>query len=135
MGVLLDVASFGMQRSQGKIARGEAEVAAKAEEAAGVSLEADRKERLAQALASQNAAAGASGIAAFEGSPLSVMSEDIRRESQATGRDEFQTKLRSMTLRAQGKIAERQAKTAANIGLITAVEDRAAKAMSQGGGS
>lgn len=124
-----------MQRSQGKIARGEAEVAAKAEEAAGVSREADRKERLAQALASQNAAAGASGIAAFEGSPLSVMGEDIRKESQATGRDEFQTKLRSMTLRAQGKIAERQAKTAANIGLITAVEDRAAKAMTQGGGS
>lgn len=124
-----------MQRSQGKIARGEAEVAAKAEEAAGVSREADRKERLAQALASQNAAAGAGGIAAFEGSPLSVMNEDIRKESQATGRDEFQTKLRSMTLRAQGKIAERQAKTAANIGLITAVEDRAAKAMTQGGGS
>lgn len=135
MGVLLDVASFGMQRSQGKIARGEAEVAAKAEEAAGVSREADRKDRLAQALASQNAAAGAGGIAAFEGSPLSVMNEDIRKESQATGRDEFQTKLRSMTLRAQGKIAERQAKTAANIGLITAVEDRAAKAMTQGGGS
>ena len=124
-----------MQRSQGKIARGEAEVAAKAEEAAGVSREADRKDRLAQALASQNAAAGAGGIAAFEGSPLSVMNEDIRKESQATGRDEFQTKLRSMTLRAQGKIAERQAKTAANIGLITAVEDRAAKAMTQGGGS
>lgn len=130
----MDVASFGLTRAQGKIARGEAEVAAKAEEAAGVSREADRKERLAEALASQNAAAGAGGIAAFEGSPLSVMKEDIRRESKATGRDVFQTKLRAMTLRAQGKIAERQAKTAANIGLITSIEDKAAKAAKAGGG-
>lgn len=124
MGIIADVASFGLTRAQGAIARGEAEVAAKSEEAAGVSREADRKERLAQALASQNAAAGAGGIAAFEGSPLTVMKEDIRRESEATGRDIFQTKLRAMTLRAQGKIAERQAKTAANIGLITAGEKR-----------
>ena len=132
MGIIADVASFGLQRSQGSIARGESEVAAQAEEAAGVSREADRKSRLAEALASQNASAGASGIAAFEGSPLSVMKEDVRREKVATERDVFQTKLNTMTLRARGKIAERQAKTGANIGLITSIEDRAAKAAKAG---
>jgi len=140
MGILLGSAalgiagaSFGLQRAGGKIARGQAEVAAKAEEAAGVSREADRKERLIEALASQNAAAGAGGIAAFEGSPLSVMKEDIRREAKATERDVFQTRLRAMTLRARGKIAERQAKTSAAIGLITTATERFTKAKTAGG--
>ncbi len=133
MGTLADVASFGLQRAQGDIARGEAEVAAKSEEAAGVSREADRKARLAEALASQNAAAGAGGIAAFEGSPLSIMQEDIRRESVATERDVFQTRLRAMTLRARGKIAQKQARTGATIGLITSTEEKAIKATAGGG--
>ena len=128
MGIIADIASFGAQRAQGDIARGESEVAAQAEEAAGVARESDRKSRLADALASQNAAAGASGIAAFEGSPLSVMNEDIRRADVATERDVFQTKLRSLTLKSRGKIAQRQSKTGANIGLITSTEDRISKA-------
>ena len=132
MGIAADIASFTTQRAQGDIARGEAELAAQSEEAAGVSRESDRKSRLAEALASQNATAGASGIAAFEGSPLSVMQEDIRRESVATERDAFQTKLRSMTLKAGGKVAQRQAKTGANIGLITKIQDRATKAVKAG---
>lgn len=132
MGIIADVTSFGLQRAQGEIAHGEAEVAAKQEEAAGVAREADRKAALADALASQNAAAGAGGIAAFEGSPLSVMKEDIRREAKATERDVFQTRLRAMTLRARGKIAERQAKTAANIGLLTNIEDRLSKSKKEG---
>ena len=93
MGVAADIASFGMSRAQGEIAQGESEVQAKAEEAAGVTRESDRKARLIEALASQNASAGAGGIAAFEGSPLSVMKEDIRKEEVATDRDAFQTKL------------------------------------------
>lgn len=132
MGIVADVASFGMQRAQGDIARGEAEVAAQAEEAAGVSRESDRKARLAEALAAQNAAAGAGGIAAFEGSPLSVMKEDVRRESVATERDAFQTKLNAMTLRAKGKIAQRQARTGANIGLISEVGERVESGLKAG---
>jgi len=128
MGVLLDFAGFGLEKAKGKIAARESEVAAKAEEAAGVSREADRKERLIEALASQNATAGASGIAAFEGSPLSVMKEDTRREAKATERDEFQTKLKALTLRTRGKVAERQAKTGATIGLLTSLEERGNKA-------
>lgn len=134
MGILADIGSFNLQRDIGKIQRGEAEVAAKSEEAAGVQREADRKAQLAEALASQNAAAGTAGIAAFEGSPLSVMQEDVRRESVATERDVFQTKLKSLTLRSRGKIAERTAKAGATLGLISNIEARASKAASGGGG-
>jgi len=129
---ILDVAQFTQQRAAGSIVRGEAEVSAKAEEAAGVQREADRKSKLADALASQNAQAGVGGIAAFEGSPLSVMQEDIRRESEATQRDVFQTELRAKTLRARGKVAETQARTRANIGLLTNVADIATKAVTGG---
>jgi hypothetical protein len=47
------------------------------------------------------------------------MQEDIRRERKDTERDKFQSKLEAMTLRARGKVAEKQAKSSANIGLIT----------------
>lgn len=128
MGVLLDVATLGGTVEAGKSARRESETKALAEEAAGVSREADRKARLVQALASQNAAAGAAGVAAFEGSPLSVMEEDIKTESKATQRDEFMTKVRARSIRAQGRIAEKQARTTGFLQFASAIEDRAAKA-------
>ena len=127
MGILLDIVQFQQTKAAGKIAQGEAKVAAKQEELAATSREVDRKERLAQAIASQNASAGAKGVAAFEGSPLTVLQEDIRREETATQRDKFQSQLAASTLRARGSIARKQARTAANIGLLRAVEEKAAK--------
>ena len=132
MGILLDIAQFQQGRAAGKIAQGEAKVAAKQEELAATSREVDRKERLAQAIASQNASAGSRGVAAFDGSPLSVINEDIRREETATQRDKFQSQLSASTLRARGKIARIQANTSANIGLLRAGEEKAAKAIKRG---
>lgn len=134
MGIAADIGKFQLKKDIGKIQRGEAEVAAKSEEAAGVQREADRKSQLAEALASQNAAAGAGGIAAFEGSPLSVMQEDVRRESVATERDVFQTKLKALTLRSRGKIAEKTSKAGATLGLITDIETRVEQAVKAGAG-
>lgn len=131
MGVMTDVLTLGGTIEAGKAQQREAETAALAEEAAGVSREADRKARLAQALASQNAAAGASGIAAFEGSPLTIMKADIAKEGEATQRDIFQTNLRARTLRARGTIAKRQAKTSGLLQFASSIENRATKA---GGG-
>jgi hypothetical protein len=132
MGAITDLASAGLQFAQGDIAAGQAEVSAKAEEGAGVQRELDRKSRLAEALANQNAASGAGGIAAFEGSPLSVMKEDIRREKTATTRDKFQTQLNALTLRAGGKIAKKQARLGATIGLISGIESTAAAGVTSG---
>ena len=65
-------------KKAGRARNAQAKVAAKQEEVAAIGREADRKGRLATAMASQTAAAGASGIAAFEGSPLTILNEDIR---------------------------------------------------------
>lgn len=110
--------SFAMQRAAASIQRGEAEIAAQAEETAAVQREADRKAALSSALATQIAGAGASGISAFEGSPLTLIEESIASEEQATQRDVFETKLQALTARSLGRIRERQIKTGANIGLL-----------------
>lgn len=124
MSLLIDIAQQRQRVAAGKIARGEAEVAAQQEELSAVSREKDRKSRLADALASQNAAAGAKGIAAFEGSPLTILEEDIRREQEATQRDIFQSQLTTSVTRARGVVAEKQIRAGANIGLIRAVTER-----------
>lgn len=123
MSLLIDIAQQRQTVAAGKIARGEAEVAAKQEELSAVSRERDRKSRLAEALASQNAAAGAKGIAAFEGSPLTILQEDIRQEEVATQRDIFQSQLAAGATRTRGLIAEKQTRAGANIGLIRAVQE------------
>lgn len=109
---------FSQQRSAGKIAQREAEIGARSEELAAIAREGDRKERLASALATQTARAGAGGISAFEGSPLSVLQESIRAEETATERDVFQTRLSAMTTRTRGQVARRQSSARAFTGLI-----------------
>jgi len=109
---------FGLQRSAADIQRSEAKAQATGEELAAKARESDRKSRLASALASQNAMAGAKGVAAFEGSPLSILESDISAEKNATERDKFMAQLRSDAIRSGAKIKERQIKTGASIGLL-----------------
>lgn len=99
-------------------AKFEGEVAAKGEELGAIQREADRKGRLAEAIASQTASAGARGIAAFEGSPLSVLEADIEKEQVATERDIFQTRLSALTKRTRGRLAEKTAKAGAAFSLL-----------------
>lgn len=102
----------------GAIAKFEAETGARSEELAAIQREGDRKGRLSQALATQTAGAGASGISAFEGSPLSVLQESIRNEETATQRDTFQSRLEALTTRTRGTVSRKQARASAKIGLI-----------------
>ena len=69
-------------------------------------------------MASQNARAGASGIAAFEGSPLTILQADIEREEVATQRDIFSTELEAFTQRSRGSIAQKQARSESFVGLL-----------------
>ena len=126
------VGSAAMQMEGGKIQNIQAKTAAKAEEGAALAREADRMARLNEALSSQNAAAGAGGVMGFEGSPLTVMAEDISREREATERDETMTNIRALTLRSQGRIAQRQARTGAALGLLQTGTDLAIKAKAAG---
>jgi len=106
-------------KSAGQIKQIEAKTAAANEELGAIQREADRKGRLVEAIASQRAKGGASGISIFEGSPLAVINEDIRREQVATERDQFQTKLGILTQLARGRIAARSARGLASTGLLT----------------
>jgi hypothetical protein len=112
---------FGLQRSASEIQSAEAETSAQGEELSAKQREVDRKSRLASALASQNAQAGAKGIAAFEGSPLTILEADIKSEEEATQRDVFQSKLRAEAIRSGAKVKEKYMKLGAGVGLLSDV--------------
>jgi hypothetical protein len=114
----------------GDIAKQESKVKARAAELGAVQREADRKSRLAEALATQNARAGAAGISAFEGSPLAILEADIAAEETATERDLFSTQLEVAAIRTRGSLAKKMARTKAFSKLLTA----GGKAMAAGGG-
>ena len=116
---------FAQSRNAATAARQEGEFAAKQENLAAVQREADRKERLARAMASQTASAGSRGVAVFEGSPLSVLQEDVRREEEATERDVFGAKLAASTAKIRASNQSKALKTQANIGLLTGMSDLA----------
>lgn len=117
----------------GKEQERQAKIQASQEELGAIQREADRKQRLARALASQTASAGAGGIAAFEGSPLTVLQESITTEETATERDVFQSRLSALTTRARGKIARQRATQGAVIGLIGSLSKVAPTIPSFGG--
>lgn len=133
MTTVVSLAQFQLQRTAAEGAAGEGRLAAQAEEVAATSREADRKSRLATALASQIAESGAKGISAFEGSPLTILEEDIKAESKATQRDIFESRLTALTSKAKGRIRERQIKTGANIGLLSDITQAATSAAGAGG--
>jgi hypothetical protein len=112
-----------LQRASGRIAEGESKVQAKQIQLAAKAREADRKERLAEAMASQNASAGARGIAAFEGSPLTILQADIEREERATERDIFASELEALAVRSRGKVARKMAKAQAHLTFAQGVSD------------
>ena len=104
--------SVGSQIKAGRAASHEAELSAQTAELAATQRETDRKGRLAEALATANAQAGAAGIAAFEGSPLTILQQSIENEETATERDQFNTRISALTTRERGK----SARTASQLG-------------------
>ena len=116
--------SANMQLKAGKQSAREAELSAQTEELAATQREGDRKERLAKAMATANAQAGAAGIAAFEGSPLTILQESIRNEETATERDRFNTRISALMTRSRGE----SARGAARVGAATTL----AKGLSTG---
>ncbi len=110
--------SAGTQIKAGRDTAKEAELSAQTAEVAATQREADRKDMLAKALATANAQAGAAGIAAFEGSPLTILQESIKAEETATERDMFNTRISTLTTRARGQTAKSQAQLGAATSLF-----------------
>lgn len=98
--------------------RAASELEAKQVEVGVIQREADRKDRLAAQLASQNALAGAAGIAAFEGSPLTVLEDSLKRERTATQRDIFSSELTALGLRLGARSRRRTQRLTAGLGLV-----------------
>ena len=109
--------SAGTQIKAGRAAAHEAELSAQTAEVAATQRESDRKERLAKAMATANAQAGAAGIAAFEGSPLTILQQSIENEQTATERDRFNTRISALTTRARGQ----SAKTSSQLGAASSL--------------
>lgn len=114
-----------MMSKEGRVQRRQMDIAT-------MQKETDRKERLARALASQNAQAGASGIKAFEGSPLSVLNEDISREKRATERADFNNRIAKMTHRSRTRSEVGARRFGGQMSLLKGAGDVAA--MGSGGG-
>ena len=133
MEMLPAILSAQQQKTAGEIQRLESQTQAKQIETQAAAQEADRKEQLARAAAAQAARAGGAGIE-FEGSPLTVLQEDIRREEEAGQRAAFSSQLAAFSERERGSIARSMANRAANISLLKASIDTATSAASAGGG-
>lgn len=112
------LASAATTETQADIEQGQAEVAAKQEELRLVQREADRKDRLASSMAAQNAMAGAKGIAAFEGSPLTILNDSLQREQAASERDRFSTELDVLARRAGARAKNKLTKISSRLGLL-----------------
>jgi len=108
----------GSQAQAGKAAANEAELSAQTAELAATQREGDRKSRLAEAMATANAQAGAAGIRAFEGSPLTILQQSIENEQTATERDAFNTRISAFTTRARGRSARTGSQLQAGSSLI-----------------
>lgn len=114
----LSAASLASQSAQASLEEGQAEVQAKNEELRVKQREADRKDRLASALATQNAMAGAKGVAAFEGSPLTILQDSMERERVATERDVFSTELSNLALRSGARTRRKMSDMSARLGFF-----------------
>ena len=123
--LVLSLISAGSQVQAGRTSAKEAEVSAQLQETAATQREADRKDRLASAMATANAQAGAAGIAAFEGSPLTILQTSIEAEETATERDRFNTRISALTTRARGKSSQQSSRIGASQSLFRGASNAA----------
>ena len=107
--------SAGQTITAGNISNLESQTQAKQIELEAAQREKDRKEALASATASQ--AASSRGIL-FQGSPMTVLEEDIRKSEKAGAREATQAKLAADAARSRGKVAKAQSRGLAVTSLL-----------------
>jgi hypothetical protein len=121
------------QDETSKIAQRDVGLQVKQIELGATQREADRKEALNKALASQNAMTGASGITAM-GSPGTIQSADIQAEEKATQRDRFMTDLEKRTMTYNSILQRKFDKMAKKTGQFSAFH-KTVSSVGQGVGS
>jgi len=99
------VASASAQRAAGRHAEAQSVIDANAEGDAAREREIQRKKDLLRAISSQQAAAGATGVAFNQGSPAAIARLDIAEANRDLAIDSSTSKQRQRSLRAQGRAA------------------------------
>ncbi len=69
----------------------------------------ERTERLLDAIAANNAAAGARGVSAFSGSPLTILEQNIKKTNRRSIADFENAKLNELSLRSRSFATRRSA--------------------------
>ena len=112
-----------LQRKAGKITEAQSEIDASAEADDAKQREINRKKLLLRAISSQQAAAGAAGVAFSEGSPARIAQLDIEQATDDLFIDRAGSLQRQRGLRSQGRAARQLGKTQSNVTLLdTAVK-------------
>jgi hypothetical protein len=92
---------------------------AQQEEFAAKDREVSRRKRLIASLSSQNAARGASGVRAFEGSPAAMMKNDIKEFNYDQSMAAANTSMKTSSLLESGNYAQQSGYTSAGNSLLT----------------
>jgi hypothetical protein len=111
-------ASAIQSRNAGKLQQIEYKRQAQEEETSARDREIERRRRLVQALASQNAEAGALGLDATTGSRRAITLEDVRRARMDDLTDRAMTSRRAVSLASAGRAARRQGNLQAGATLL-----------------
>ena len=101
-------------------AREEGKLSAEMETVAQLQRETDRKLALINAVSSQRAKAGASGIDINTGSPLTVVQEMIDQESRDTDRDKFNARVAEQSALYRANITSSQLRNRGRLSLLRA---------------
>lgn len=117
--------TYKAQRDAGAMARIQYKEQAQQEQDAARSREIDRRRRLVEALASQNAEAGAIGAATGVGSRRAIAMADARLASLDSLTDRASTNRRAIMLRKAGDEAYRQARLQGYATLLDTAGDAA----------
>ncbi len=107
MGMLLAIASAGASIQAGRAKQQAYERDADRETFAAKDKEIQRKKRLVAALATQNAVRGAQNVAAFQGSSLNLMNQDVETFEYDQSMGAANLAMKRQSLLEEGKAARR----------------------------
>ena len=123
MGMLLAIASAGASIQAGRAKQQAYERDADRETFAAKDKEIQRKKRLVAALATQNAVIGAQNVAAFQGSSLNLMNQDVETFEYDQDMGAANLAMKRQSLLEEGKAARRYGYQSAGNTLLNAAQN------------
>ena len=116
-GLLIGLVQTGATMSAGRTLEQQAKVEGKRIELQATREEVERNERLAAALATQNARAGTKGIR-FSGSQIDVLEQSIAKSERATQRSAFDAQRQKMAIKQKAQSKRKGLEAGAELSLL-----------------